>query len=84
MRVARNELTKNPEGVALNERRTQSIPNIPFVDFHTMPSADLAEFALEGHRLVMFFLVCDVAFDLFDVGWAHREDSVSALPLELL
>jgi hypothetical protein len=61
-----------------------SIPNISFINVDPMSLADCSELILERHAPVMFLLVGNVTFDVFDVGLAHGKDPIARLPLEMM
>ena len=47
------------------------MPSISLVDFDVVPFADLVELVLERHPFVVFRLVGNVSFNLFDVTLAN-------------
>ena len=57
-----------------------SIPHIPLVNLQPMLAAQRAEFILKRHLSVVLLLRRDVFADVPDVGLAHGERAVSALP----
>lgn len=58
---------KSPNGAAVIRTTPFSIPNIPFINLNSMSLAQLTEFVLERHPLVVVLLVGNVTFDLLDV-----------------
>ena len=71
-----NEHDTNREAVA-------SVPDVSFVPFGAMPLQECAQFVLKANLSMMLFLVCNVSFDLLQVGFAEREISISTLSLEI-
>lgn len=58
--AASNTISSSPNGAILS-------PGIAFVDFDAMAFAERSKLILKCHAAVMFFLPCNVAFDLLDV-----------------
>lgn len=60
-----------------------SIPHKPLVDFNVVFAAEFTEFVLKGERVVVGFLIVDVVDEVWQMGFADGEESVSALPGEV-
>jgi hypothetical protein len=73
--------TGSPSGHALKVRLNPTlIPDIPFIECHTVALEKQPKFLFECHRSVMLFLLLYVRDNGSDVRLAHREGSIAPLP----
>lgn len=78
-----HENASNPYGVAARPARVSSIPDILLVPFLLVLPKEFPQFILKRHLAVVFFLIRDVLRHFVEVGLAHGEIRVSALPGEI-
>ena len=60
----------------------RSIPDVSLIELHSMLSQEYAEFILECHPLMVFFLTGNAVAHRLNIREAHGERSISILPLK--